>query len=225
MNEINNKQTETNVRRTFIQKFLGIIAAALLMPAITKLFASTNKWKELSTAGVNKPLNLEPYIGEICIFGFNFAPNHWAYCNGQLIAIASNTALFSILGTNYGGNGTTTFALPDLQGRVPMGTGQGDGLTNRFVGELGGQESCTLISTEIPGHVHIMLCNSGTGNSADPSSRYFASDPLGNAHYGSSNGDSYNLSYSGSNFAHNNVHPYLALNFSICLAGVFPPRS
>src|SRR5204862_4938184 len=96
----------------------------------------------------------EPMIGEIRMFAGNFAPKNWALCNGQLLAISSNTALFSILGTYYGGNGTSTFALPNLQGRTPLGVGQGPGLTQRDLGELGGVEQSSILITEMPGHTH-----------------------------------------------------------------------
>src|SRR5262245_33389082 len=110
----------------------------------------------------------DPYIGEIRIFGGNFAPKGWALCNGQLLAISQNTALFSILGTNFGGDGRTTFALPDLGGRAPISQGQGPGLTQRFIGENGGVSAVTLTVTEVPAHDHKAGCQSNPGNQVSP---------------------------------------------------------
>src|SRR6476660_6451012 len=123
----------------------------------------------------------DPFIAEIRIFAFNFAPTGWALCNGQLLPISQNTALFSLLGTTYGGNGITTFALPDLQGRAPMGFGQGPGLSRRDLGEECGQESVALRSSEIPMHTHSARCNSGDGNQYDPAGHFWAQDAAGNA--------------------------------------------
>src|SRR4051794_10683767 len=106
----------------------------------------------------------EPFIGEVIMFAGNFAPRGWALCQGQLLSIAQNTALFSILGTTYGGNGQTTFALPDLRGRVPLGQGQGPGLSSYVLGEVAGNENVTLISTQMPQHNHLLNCNSDSAN-------------------------------------------------------------
>src|SRR5437899_12703586 len=117
---------------------------------------------------------MTPFIGEIVMFAGNFAPRGWAFCNGQILSIAQNTALFSILGTTYGGNGQTTFALPDLRGRVPMHPGQGPGLTNHTLGEVAGSETTTLLSSNMPQHTHALNCNSAAGTQPSPSSGFLA---------------------------------------------------
>ena len=113
----------------------------------------------------------EPFLGEIKMFGGNFAPRGYALCNGQLLAIQQNTALFALLGTTYGGNGQTTFALPDLRGRVPMSSGQGPGLTSRTLGEMSGSENVTLLSNQMPAHNHSVITNSGNGDVSSPHCR------------------------------------------------------
>ena len=182
----------------------------------------------------------EPMIGEIRMFAGNFAPKNWALCNGQLLAISSNTALFSILGTYYGGNGTSTFALPNLQGRTPLGVGQGPGLTQRDLGELGGVEQSSILITEMPGHTHTVGL---TGNS--DFSKTAATSPA-NAAWGSTDPNAnptVNLYASGAgapnvatmgaspsgvaggSTAHNNIQPSLAITFIVCLYGIFPARN
>lgn len=171
---------------------------------------------------------MDPFLGEIRAFGFSFAPQGWALCNGQILSIAQNTALFSLLGTNYGGNGTSNFALPDLQGRIPMGSGDGPGLTPRVIGEEGGEENVTLLSTEIPAHTHAAVCNSGDGDQYDPAGHFWAQDVAGNAEYstaGSSPMNAAALVPSGSSTPHTNLQPYLVANYCIALQGIFPSRS
>lgn len=180
------------------------------------------------------------YIGEIRQFGCNFAPRNWALCQGQLVAIASNTALFSILGTTYGGNGTTTFALPDLRGRTPIGQGQGPGLTPYTLGEQAGTETVTLITTEMPAHSHTTNTRNLPSNDAAytnvPTTGYFVSRFL--YHTGSAGRAwrpapltsattlaAQTVSLAGGNQPHNNMQPYLGANFCICTAGVFPARN
>src|SRR5689334_21806331 len=118
----------------------------------------------------------EPFLGQICIFGFNFAPNGWAFCQGQLMPIAQNTALFSLLGTQYGGNGQTTFALPDLRGRVPLGFGQGPGLSPYTIGEQAGVEAVTLVQGQMPQHSHLVSANGNPGPEAGPINNFPAAD-------------------------------------------------
>jgi microcystin-dependent protein len=169
---------------------------------------------------------MDPYIGEIRIVGFNFAPRGWAFCNGQLLSIVQNTALFSILGTTYGGNGVTTFALPNLQGRVPMHPGAGPGLTPRVLGETSGTANVTLISTQLPAHTHQALAS---GNDADTASPFNAAwGTAGTVQYRPDSNTLMNaaaLASAGGNQPHNNLQPYLTVNFVIALVGVFPPRS
>jgi microcystin-dependent protein len=173
----------------------------------------------------------EPYIGEIKMFGGNFAPRSYALCNGQLLAIAQNTALFSILGTIYGGNGKTTFGLPNLQGRAAMHWGQGPGLTDRFIGETGGQTTETLTTGQIPAHNHLVGCNDSNGDSASPTnvSTFGSVGGRGRPPFYAIQGTAVPMSpvaigVSGGGQPHNNMQPYLAVNFIIALQGVFPPR-
>lgn len=171
---------------------------------------------------------MDPFLGEIRAFPFNFQPKGWAFCNGQILSIAQNTALFSILGTTYGGNGSSNFALPNLQGRVPMGFGQGPGLSLRDLGEEGGQEGVTLLPSEIPAHTHAAVCNGGDGDQYDPAGHFWAQDAAGNAEYSTSGGSPMNaaaLVPSGSSVPHTNLQPYLVLNYCIALQGIFPSRS
>lgn len=170
-----------------------------------------------------------PFLAEIRIFGCNFAPTGWALCNGQLMAISQNTALFSLLGTYYGGDGKSTFALPNLQGSVPVQQGQGPGLSDYFLGQSAGEPDVTLIQTEMPAHSHPARADSGSGPTSPanntwgslpgrtPPPMYANGNPnviMGNA-----------LSIAGGSLPHNNMQPYLALNFCIALQGIFPARS
>lgn len=176
----------------------------------------------------------DPFVGEICCFGFNFAPRNWAQCNGQLMAISQNTALFSILGTTYGGDGRTTFALPNLQGRVPMHWGSSPTGLTTVIGEIMGEEDVTLLTTEMPLHNHI--ANAGratvaTQRTAKPTSNtYLSTSAVPNAVY--SKAPQLNTSFAvnaiwtaGGSLPHENMQPYLTLNFCISLSGVFPSRN
>lgn len=172
----------------------------------------------------------EPFIGEIRMFGGNFAPRGWALCNGQLLSIAQNQALFSILGTNYGGNGQTTFALPDLRSRVPMHFGQGPGLSNRSIGELGGTESVTLLATQIPAHSHPVACSSNSGNSNSPAGRVWSKDAgVQSATYTSNAPNAVMaagaIGNAGGSQPHDNVQPFTCVNFVIALEGIYPSRN
>jgi microcystin-dependent protein len=172
----------------------------------------------------------DPFVAEIRIFGFNFAPRGWAFCNGQLLPISQNTALFSLLGTTYGGNGQSTFALPNLQGSAPMFFGQGPGLSLRDLGEASGSQTITLDNTTMPSHKHGEIVrptalasgqlntpvnNFGSRSNSRP---YNATGP--NGAMGTSA-----VQNQGSGGPHNNLMPYLTLNFCIALQGVFPPRT
>lgn len=170
----------------------------------------------------------EPFIGEVRSFGFNFAPVGWAQCNGQLLSIAQNTALFSILGTTYGGDGRTNFALPDLQGSVPMGAGQGSGLSDRPLGEHGGTETEVLTAQQIPSHNHAANAQAGNGNQPAPAGNFWAQDLGGSKEYGddgSSQMAAGAVGATGGGQPHNNLQPYQVLNYCIALTGIFPPRS
>lgn len=177
---------------------------------------------------------MNPFIGEIRLFAGNFAPKNWAFCNGQLVAISSNTALFSLIGTFYGGNGTTNYALPDLRGRVPLSQGQGPGLSNYVLGEQDGVDSVVLLSSNMPAHSHLVNCNSAAGfqpghaTKADPAGNFPATQSAGSAIYQAAPNSNMNgamTGVAGQGLAHDNHQPYLALNFIICTNGVFPARS
>lgn len=168
---------------------------------------------------------MDPFIGELRCFGFNFAPTGWALCNGQLLAIQQNTALFSLLGTMYGGNGQTTFGLPDLRGRTSLAFGQGPGLTNRNQGEVGGTETVTLTAATIPPHPHTVAASS-TPTTKNPSGS-FPSVTAAGASYGTP-GDlqmsAAMVGGGGSGQPHANMQPYVVVNWCIALEGIFPSR-
>jgi microcystin-dependent protein len=170
----------------------------------------------------------DPYIGEIRMFAGNFAPSGWALCSGQLIPISQNTALFSILGTTYGGNGTTTFALPDLQGRAPMHWGQGPGLTPRDLGESSGEVNVSITSSQMAAHNHTANAVNTTGDNPSPQGEIWATSANRDRTYSSSPANttmnSSALGAAGGNQPHNNLQPYTTVNFIIALQGIFPPR-
>ena|SRR5512133_1796023 len=173
----------------------------------------------------------DPFVAEIRIFPFSFAPRGWAFCDGQLLPISQNTALFSLLGTTYGGDGRSTFALPNLQGRAPMHPGQGPGLSPHLVGETGGHETVTLSESELPTHSHTMSAQSGAASSRSPTGRTLA-HPARGMTYAPPSGNLTSLANdtlapagAQGGGAHNNMMPYLTLCFCIALQGVFPPRS
>ncbi len=171
----------------------------------------------------------DPFVAEIRIFPFNFAPKGWAFCDGQIMPISQNTALFSLLGTTYGGDGKSNFALPDLQGRAPMHPGQGPGLSLHDLGEVGGSETVTLIESEIPAHAHAVWASSDSSDVQAPSpSRSWARSQPGFAYITGNPNTSMApeaLAPAGGDQPHNNLMPYLTFNFCIALQGVFPPRS
>lgn len=175
----------------------------------------------------------DPFVGEIRIFGFNFPPTGWALCNGQLLPISQNTALFSLLGTNYGGNGTTTFGLPNLQGCAPLQPGQGAGLSLYDLGETGGTAAVALLTSQMPYHTHAAGGVNGAGTLATPAGNIWASAMVGRQaenRYAAVPGTSpamaaQMLAPSGGGLPHNNMPPYLVLNFCIALQGIYPPRS
>ncbi len=173
-----------------------------------------------------------PFIAEIRMFAGNFAPRSNAFCNGQILSIAQNTALFSLLGTTYGGNGTQTFALPNLQGRMPIGIGSGPGLTPRVLGESGGVENVTLLSTEIPSHTHIPQASSVAGTQASPAGGVWAASSGGRTPLPLYAAPPSNVAMSasaigaaGNSQAHPNRQPYLAITYIIALQGIFPSRN
>lgn len=170
-----------------------------------------------------------PFVAEIRMFPFSFAPTGWATCDGQLLPISQNTALFSLLGTTYGGNGMSNFALPNLQGRAPMAPGQGPGLSLHDLGETGGSETVSLLESEIPSHTHEMRAATLLSTLSSPTSTGVPARSSGGSAY-RANGtptellSTQSIAPTGGGQPHNNMMPYLTLNFCIALAGVFPPR-
>jgi microcystin-dependent protein len=180
----------------------------------------------------------DPFVAEIRMFPFNFPPTGWAFCDGQILPISQNTALFSLLGTTYGGDGKSTFALPNLQGSAPLQPGQGPGLSIYDLGETTGSETVTLITTEMPVHTHFFSVTSDAGTVATSSDAQLAMGSGGTkqntflADLYSPNAGSANtmmsfaaITVAGGSLPHNNMQPYLTLNFCIALQGIFPPRS
>ncbi len=172
-----------------------------------------------------------PFIGQIAIFGFNFTPRNWAACNGQLLAISQNTALFSILGTTYGGNGQTNFALPDMRGRVPIHAGTGAGLPTRTLGERAGLENVTITSSTMPSHTHSLLGTTATSTRRLPAGKTLGTDSASIADYYAAPGTNMtalapaSVTNAGSGQPHNNMQPYLVVNICIALFGIFPSRN
>lgn len=169
----------------------------------------------------------DPFVAEIRIFPFNFAPRGWAFCDGQLLPLSQNTALFSLLGTTYGGNGMSNFALPDLQGRAPMHPGHGPGLSLRDLGESGGSRTVTLLESEIPSHAHSVRASLADGISRQPEGELPATG-IGIGQYAAPSNLAMlapeSLAPVGGDQPHNNMQPYLTLSFCIALQGIFPPR-
>jgi microcystin-dependent protein len=170
----------------------------------------------------------DPFIAEIRMFAGNFAPRGWAFCNGQIMSIAQNTALFSLLGTTYGGDGRTTFALPNLQGRAPLQPGQGNGLSSYVLGETGGVETVTLLASEMPVHSHVLQAAT-TVSASDPTNKVLGKPRATNTIYTNAvpsvNVNPQAVAIGGGNLPHNNMQPYLVVNYIIALQGIFPPRS
>jgi microcystin-dependent protein len=173
---------------------------------------------------------MDPFVAEIRMLPFNFAPKGWAFCDGQLLPISQNTALFSLLGTTYGGDGKSIFALPDMQGSAPMHPGQGPGLSLHDLGEIGGSDTVTLLESEIPSHTHTLKAGTDPGDNTIPTPTTSLTTSTGAFLYApASNGLSpmsvSALAIAGGDQSHNNRQPYLTLSFCIALQGVFPPRT
>lgn len=171
---------------------------------------------------------MDPFIGQINIFGFDFPPRGWAACDGQLLSIAQNAALFSLLGTTYGGDGRVTFGLPNLQGRAPLHWGQGAGLSPYSLGEAGGVANVTLQAANVPAHSHGVVAASGAAGATTPTNNAWAAGtgrtPPPQFQSGAPNAQMLPTGPAGGGQPHNNLQPYLTLNFCIALVGVFPAR-
>lgn len=172
----------------------------------------------------------DQFLGEIRMFIGNFAPLGWALCDGQLLAITSNTALFSLIGTTYGGDGRTTFALPDLRGRFPMHPGMGPGLSPRSLGQRGGQESVTLTEMQMPAHTHTANASSADADQVSPTGNVWAAEPAGSTalYHNAAPNTSMNpqaIGVAGGNHSHDNMSPFLCVNFIIALEGIYPSRN
>jgi microcystin-dependent protein len=170
----------------------------------------------------------EPFVGQIIMFGGNYAIGGWAKCDGQLLAVSQNQALFSLLGTIYGGDGRTTFALPDLRGRIPIHMGQGPGLSNRQIGSRSGQQTVQLSPTQFPNHTHGLVGKNSAADSKDPSGRQqavTADNAYDNGTAVEMNGQAVSNAGTGSWGAHNNMQPYQCVTFLIALVGLYPSRT
>jgi microcystin-dependent protein len=171
---------------------------------------------------------MNPFLASIMIFGGNFAPLGWALCNGQILAISQNTALFALLGTTYGGNGQTTFALPDLRGRVPMHMGQGPGLSNYVLGQSGGAETTTLLISNMPAHNHVLNAVTNAGDTSVPTGAFLGNTGALDKEYKTSGTitpmNAGTIGNTGSGLPLNNIQPYLTFSFCIALQGIFPPQ-
>jgi microcystin-dependent protein len=172
----------------------------------------------------------DPFVAEIRIFPFNFAPRGWAWCDGQLLPLSQNTALFSLLGTTYGGDGKSNFALPNLQGRAPMQPGQGPGLSLHDLGETGGSETVTLLESEVPSHSHAVAASTVAATTSTPAGTFPSRPRRNGAQFQTNTSQSLvplapeALAPAGGDQPHNNMQPYLTFYFCIAMQGVFPPR-
>ena len=208
-------------RRDFLARTAAAVGAGLLAFAGRPALPGGDQAHAATAA-------LEPFIGEIMMFAGWFPPKGWADCNGQLLPIAQNQALFSLLGTTYGGNGVTTFALPDLRGRAPIHFGQGPGLSDYSLGEMGGTETVTLNINEMPAHTHALRVDTANGTTATANGAYLARDPAGTPAYG--NGSAGVLANAavatvGASQPHSNLPPYTAIRYCIALVGVYPAQN
>ena len=203
-------------RRGFIKRLFAFAAGGAVVAAATPRTALADG---------------DPWLGEIALVPYNFAPRGWAFCDGQILPIAQNTALFALLGTTYGGNGQTTFALPDLRGRVPMhtGGGQGPGLSAYSLGEQGGVENVVLIQGQMPVHNHLENVSSANGTSDNPSNAILARNASGVPQYGTGAPNAAMaagaIANAGGGQPHENRPPFLGLNYIIALEGIFPSRN
>lgn len=219
-------------RKNFIKGMAGALTLGWLFSDTENAQAGdVNSARLVSDSGTGAnpgAVVAEPLLGSIMLFAGNFAPRGWAFCNGQLLPISSNSALFSLLGTQYGGDGRTTFALPDLRGRAPVSPGQGPGLRSYQVGTVAGSETTTLTTVNLPSHSHTLRGSAAPGTSNTPDGNVPAVNRDGILHYDSDasvNMSSGSISNTGGGQPFNNISPVLAIHYCIALQGIFPSRS
>ena len=207
-------------RRSLLKRITGVVAGSFLAGPLQALLGRA------TPAAAGTLTSGDPFVGEIILAAFNFAPRNYARCDGQLLPISQNTALFSLLGTTYGGNGQSNFALPNLNGCVPIGAGQGPGLSNRGLGETGGSAAVALLAAEMPGHSHTvgLTYSTAQGTTGSPANAFLASNGSGLPQYAASNAGYMASGAVADPAAHNNEQPYQVLAFYIALAGIFPSR-
>ncbi|SDY20641.1 phage tail protein [Hymenobacter psychrophilus] len=209
------------VRRSLLKRLSGLVAGSFLAGPLQALLGRATPAAAGTLTGGS-----DPFVAEIVMFPFNFVPKGYARCNGQLLPISQNTALFALLGTIYGGDGRSTFALPNLNGRVAIGAGQGPGLSLYDLGQTGGSATTTLNETELPVHQHTLALtySSELGTLGSPEGAYLASNGSGEPQYEASGAGYMATGTIGNAEPHNNMQPYLGLSYCIALQGVFPPR-
>ena len=215
-------------RKNFIKGLAGLFTLGWLFSGNEEVNAQDVETSRAPLKENSNGMVFEPLLGSIMLFAGTFAPRGWAFCDGQLLPISQNQALFSIIGTVYGGDGRTTFALPDLRGRAPIGPRQGPGLTNRTLGSRFGNESTVLSVNNLPSHSHAINASSAPGTSSSPNGGVPAVNRDGILHYGSTADATMSsavMSPSGGNQPVDNMQPALAINYCIALQGVFPSRS
>lgn len=208
-------------RRSLLKRLTGVVAGSFLAGPLQALLGRANPAAASPLTG-----GQGPFLGEIIMLTCNYAPRGYAFCQGQTLPISQNTALFSLLGITYGGDGKSTFKLPDLRGCLPIGAGQGPGLSPYSLGQRGGTEAETLTPSQLPAHTHALAYSTDLGTVASPEGGYLASNASGLAQYeATGTGSMAPTNSQGSGEAHSNMQPFLALNFCIALQGVFPSRS
>ena len=207
-------------RRSLLKRMTGVVAGSFLAGPLQALLGRA------TPAAAGTLTSNSPFVGEIILAAFNFAPRGYARCDGQLLPISQNTALFSLLGTTYGGDGKSTFALPSLNGCVPIGAGRGPGLSLRDLGETGGSATVALLASEMPAHSHTVALTYSTaqGTTGSPANAFLASNGSGLPQYAASNTDYLFSGITSQAADHNNEQPYQVLAFYIALQGTFPPR-
>jgi microcystin-dependent protein len=227
-------EQRSKARRSFIKKSAAVLLGATILTRAEDLFSIESKTGYVYVKKNGEIINdyqrmggAEPFLAQMNFFGFNFAPNGWYKCEGQVLSPFTSSALFSLLGTYYGGNGSTTFNLPDLRGRVPVHYGQGGGLSLYNLGDMGGTELVSLTTSEIPSHSHTITASTAPGSSPKSNALFVSANAEGiNSFHGSADTtmNAAELADAGSSQGHNNMQPSLALNLCIAYQGVFPTR-